>query len=69
SRFKGFIEQRGSESGGWRGRLAPDGGPAEPAGGGPAGLADAPVRERPESRMTGEGAPPPPADPDDPRRG
>ncbi|GGV48482.1 hypothetical protein GCM10010495_77820 [Kitasatospora herbaricolor] len=76
-RFKGFMEQRGHESGGWRGRLAPDGGPAAAVGGtasggsvggATSGAGDAPVRERPESRMTGEGAPPP-ADPDDMRHG
>lgn len=71
-RFKGFIEERGHESGGWRGRLTSDGDPAAPgapATDGPAVLGDAPVRERPESRMTAEGAPPPPEDPDDTRRG
>ncbi len=53
-RFKGFIEERGHESGGWRGRLSPDG-----ASSAPAGPADAPVRDRPQARMTGEGGPPP----------
>lgn len=66
-RFKGFIEEQGRESGSWRGRLAPDGGSATPAAGRAAGLGDAPPRETPQARMTGEGAPPPPADPDDMR--
>ncbi|WTJ72653.1 SRPBCC family protein [Kitasatospora sp. NBC_01539] len=58
-RFKGFIEERGgAESGGWRGRISPGGlgtdGPATTGA-----LPDAPPRETPQSRMTGEGAPPP----------
>ena len=61
-RFKGFIEEQGRESGGWRGRLTPGGSDA-PAADGPAGLGDAPVRERPQARMTGEGAPPMPENP------
>ena len=61
-RFKGFIEEQGRASGGWRGRLAP-------GEGGPAAAGDAPVRERPQARMTGEGAPPLPEDPDDMRHG
>ncbi|MFG3055368.1 SRPBCC family protein [Kitasatospora sp. NPDC048239] len=60
-RFKGFIEEQGRESGGWRGRLAPDGTSA--------GTGDASLRERPQARMTGEGAPPMPEDPDDMRHG
>lgn len=68
-RFKGFIEDRARESGGWRGRLAPDGSPAAPGTAGPGGLGDAPPRERPQARMTGEGAPPLPEDPDDMRHG
>lgn len=71
-RFKGFIEDQGRESGGWRGRLAPDGGPATGSTGGSGGSrgpADAPPRERPQARMTGEGAPPLPEDPDDMRHG
>ncbi|MFF2045424.1 SRPBCC family protein [Kitasatospora sp. NPDC058170] len=59
-RFKGFIEEQGRESGGWRGRLAPDGA---------AGRGDASLRERPQARMTGEGAPPLPEDPGDIRNG
>ncbi|GJF31776.1 hypothetical protein KNE206_44760 [Kitasatospora sp. NE20-6] len=57
-RFKGFIEERGgAESKGWRGRIAPGDRTADsPAAG---GLPDAPPRETPQSRMTGEGAPPP----------
>ncbi|MEU9134218.1 SRPBCC family protein, partial [Kitasatospora sp. NPDC048540] len=54
-RFKGFIEERGAESGGWRGRLYPDGASSAQA----AGPGDAPVRDRPQARMTGEGGPPP----------
>ncbi|GJF31163.1 cyclase [Kitasatospora sp. NE20-6] len=68
-RFKGFIEERGRSTGAWRGRLTPGGGPADGVGGSPAGPAGAPVREQPQARMTGEGAPPPPADPDDMQHG
>ncbi|GAA4983421.1 hypothetical protein GCM10025734_05480 [Kitasatospora paranensis] len=68
-RFKGFIEEQGGADGGWRGRLAPDGSAAAGAGAGASGgLADAPIRERPQARMTGEGAPPP-EDPDGMRLG
>lgn len=77
-RFKGFIEEQGRESGGWRGRLSPEGTGGQGTGGqgtggqgsgGPTALGDAPPRERPQARMTGEGAPPLPADPDDMRHG
>lgn len=54
-RFKGFIEERGHESGGWRGRITPGGTAAAGTAGHPA---DAPPRETPQARMTGEGAPP-----------
>jgi uncharacterized membrane protein len=54
-RFKDFIEERGQESGAWRGRVTPADA-ARPASG------DAPIRETPQSRMTAEGAPPPPDD-------
>ncbi len=73
-RFKGFIEERGSASGAWRGRISPGESGADDAQA--ARPADAPVRETPLSRMTDEGAPPPesrpgplPADPDDMRHG
>ncbi|GHH82000.1 hypothetical protein GCM10018781_65970 [Kitasatospora indigofera] len=66
NRFKGFIEEQGRATGGWGGRLAPDGAGAP---GGPAGRGDAPLREQPQARMTGEGAPPRPVDPDDMRHG
>lgn len=56
-RFKGFIEGRGQESGGWRGRITPG---SAGAGAGPS-TGNAP-RETPQSRMTDEGAPPPPED-------
>jgi hypothetical protein len=55
-RFKGFIEERGQESGGWRGRITPAGTDTGPSAG------DAPIRETPQSRMTGEGAPVGPED-------
>lgn len=55
-RFKGFIEERGQESGGWRGRITPGDAGAGPSTGG------APKEETPQSRMTDEGAPPPPED-------
>jgi len=58
-RFKGFIEERGQESGGWRGRITPVGTDTGPSAG------DAPIRETPQSRMTGEGAP---VGPEDTRR-
>jgi uncharacterized membrane protein len=71
-RFKGFIEEQGGEIGGWRGRLSPAGSsaPGTGASGTDAtrGLPDAPTRERPQARMTGEGAPPP-EDPDGMRFG
>ncbi len=68
-RFKGYIEERGRESGAWRGRLAPGSTPTAPTAGGTAALGDAPPREQPQARMTGEGAPPPPEDPDGTRHG
>ncbi|GAA1243253.1 SRPBCC family protein [Kitasatospora nipponensis] len=67
-RFKGFIEEQDRASGAWRGRLAPDGGPASPAAGEPVGLGDTRL-DGPQARMTGEGAPPLPVDPDDMRHG
>jgi hypothetical protein len=87
-RFKGFIEEQDGASGAWRGRITPadagttPAGADRPGGKGPDALGDAPVRETPQSRMTGEGAPPAPdptaaerglgslpADPDDMRHG
>lgn len=56
-RFKGFIEERGEESGAWRGRISPADAGAQPAG------TDAQVKETPHSRMTGEGAPASPETP------
>jgi hypothetical protein len=78
-RFKGFIEEHGQETGGWRGRVRPAGADTGPSAG------DTPIRETPQSRMTGEGEPVEPeethqdalpglsgslpADPDDTRQG
>lgn len=77
-RFKGFIEERGQESGAWRGRISPVGTVADT---GPSAT-DTPItRETPQSRMSDEGGPvgpedtsqgfgdSVPADPDDMRHG
>lgn len=78
-RFKGFIEDRGRETGGWRGRITPAESAAMTDPAGPGG-----TTAMGEARMTDEGAPPrqgyadkpptpgagrTPVDPDDMRHG
>lgn len=70
-RFKGFIEERGHESGGWRGRIAPSDSETALPGSGQAGLtpSDASVRGPRQSEAQGSGPGPVPVDPDDMRHG